>query len=302
MPALNIFEWSAWNRFLAVTLMPNAQRVKVTPGFALNLAETVGPASLLHVNLSRPNRAFPNYIEWLDRHRQLGKPVINGYCASIDKWSVQESCARTGLPCVRASQFGDAAEMMIVKSRANYGGLSEKKLSADLVGDLKPSAWSYQQRVQLFRRDQVPSGIWDDSSLTVERYVSNPTGRFRRAYVAGDYVAVATSRADDVLKVMDHSAGVDLVSDTLGKNLSLDPRDPLSVAYRIAQAMRVDFAAIDLAVDENDINYPIDVNTTPSWGDDHDPRLLRELADAMAILVEKGSLHADAGPSSAAVK
>jgi glutathione synthase/RimK-type ligase-like ATP-grasp enzyme len=293
MPVLNIFEWIAWDRFLAVIAVPETNRIRVTPGHALRPAEADAPAALLHVNLSQPNLAFPNYREWLASYEEIGRPVINGYCASIDKWSVQDACARAGLPQARAARDGEAGEMLIAKSRANYGGLGEGKLDAGLVGDLSPPPWPYPERVQLFRRDELPAPMWDDPRLTVERYVNNPEGKFRRTYVVGEYVGAVTSRSDDVLKSLTQREGSnEFVSVKSAKDRPDDPRDPLYVTYRIAQAMRVDFAAIDLALDDDGVNHPIDVNTTPSWGTGHNPRLLREVGEAMAVLVERGSLWA----------
>lgn len=292
MRVLDIFEWLAWDRFLAVLAVPDANRITVTPGSALIPAEADSPTALLHVNLTWPNIAFPNYREWLASYEEIGRPAINGYCSSIDKWSIQEACAGAGLPHVRAGRDGDPGEMLIAKTRANYGGLAEAKLNPDLVGDLSPPPWPYPQRVQLFRRDEVPAEMWDDRRVTVERYVCNSTGRFRRTYVVGDYVAAATSHSADILKTMEQRDGVDLVSVRSARDIPYDPRDPISVTYRLAQAMRVDFAALDLAVDEDDVNHPVDVNTTPSFGRDSNPRLIHELAEAMAVLIERGSLHA----------
>ena len=293
MPNLDILEWLAWNQFLAVLAVPDANRITVTPGQALPPATANAPAALLHVNLSRPDQAFPNYDDWLGSYEALGRPVINGYCASIDKWSVQAACAEAGLPCVRTGRDGDPGELVIAKSRANYGGLAESKLSADLVGDLSPPPWPYPERVQLFRRDKVPPEMWDDPRLTIERYVSNAQGWFRRTYIVGEYIAAATSRSEGVLKTMAHDDGVDLVSVKSFRDFSDDPRDPLSVTYRVAQAMRVDFAALDLAMDENGVNHPIDVNTTPSFAGDHNPQFIQEMAEAMAVLVATGSRYAD---------
>jgi len=292
MSDLDIFEWLAWDRFLAVIATRDPNRITVTPGSVLGLPEDDGPPALLHVNLSRPEIAFPNYAEWIARYEELGRPVINGYCASIDKWSIQEACEAAGLPHVRIAREGDPGELVIAKTRANYGGLAEAKLDPKLAGGLAPPPWPYPQRVQLFRRDAVPAAMWDDPRMTVERYVRNSKGRFRRAYVVGDYVAVATSYSDDVLKTMEQRDGVDLVSVKSAKDLPYDPRDPISVTYRLARAMRVDFAALDLALDEDGVNHPIDVNTTPSWGRDHNPRLIQELTEAMAVLIDRGSLHA----------
>jgi hypothetical protein len=293
MPVLNIFEWSAWDGFLLTHAVPGAHRISIMPGSTLSLAAASAPPAFIHVNLSQPATAFPNYFEWLASYADTNVPVINGYCASIDKWSVQKACTDAGLPHVRTARHGEPDEILIAKSRANYGGLFEGKIAANLVGEIAPPDWPYPQRVQLFRREEVPPAMWDDARLTVERYVSNPAGQFRRSYVVGHYVAAATSFSEQTLKTMDHRGGVDFISIKSAKDRPYDPRDPLSVTYKIAQAMRVDFAALDLAVDEHGVNHPIDVNTTPSWGEDRNPQLIHELGEAMELLIENGSLYAD---------
>ena len=139
--------------------------------------------------------------------------------------------------------------------------------------------------------------VWKTPGLTVERFVSNPAGSFHRAYVVGRYVAAATSRADGHVKEMDHRPGVEFRSSFDATSLPAADRDPLSVAFRLAREMRADYAAIDLAIDSDGIAHAIDLNTTPWWGDDTNPRLTDELATAFAILAQTGSLYAS--PASA---
>jgi hypothetical protein len=57
--------------------------------------------------------------------------------------------------------------------------------------------------------------------------------------------------------------------------------------------MRVDFAAIDLALDEDGLPYPLDLNTTPVWGRraDLNPRLIGELIEAFRPLLAGGSRY-----------
>lgn len=294
MPRLRVVEWRAWQRFLITHVVPDAEPVTATPGSELcSLAPPTGPA-LIHVNLSRPWAAFGDYELWLTAHEQAGLPVLNGYCHSIDKWAIQDACDAAGLSRVRASRDGDPEETLILKTRANHRGLYEQELSPDMVGDMLPPPWPYPERVHKLKRRDVPASLWEDRRIAIERFVTNAEGRFQRAYVVGDYVAVATSYSDKLVKEMDHRNGVELVSTEMASARPLDARDPLAVAFRLAREMRVDFAALDLALDEDGIVYPLDLNTTPSWGRyaDLNPRLIGELIEAFRPLIEHGSSFA----------
>lgn len=293
MPQLQVFEWFAWQRYLITHVAPGAERLAATPGERLlSLPQRDAPA-LMHVNLSRPRAAFPDYEDWLRRYEDIGLPVLNGYCPSIDKWALHEACAAAGLPQIRAGRDGDPDEMLVLKSRANHIGRYDRLLPAEMIGDMAPPPWPYPERVHKLARRDVPSGMWDDPRIAIERYVGNAAGRFQRAYVAGEYAAVATSASPRLVKEMDHRGGVDLVSTAAASGRPIGDGDSLAVAFRLAEAMRVDFAAIDLALDEDGLPYPLDLNTTPVWGRraDLNPRLIGELIEAFRPLLAGGSRY-----------
>lgn len=291
MPAaFRVFEWFAWDRFLITHILPNARRIPVLPGFNLSDLDTCAAPAMVHVNLSRPGSAFPDYVAWLARYEQAGSPVVNGYFESIDKWVIQEACKLAGLPHVRAGRHGDPEETLIIKVRANHRGRYERQLPVEITGELAPPSWPYPDRVHKLKRNEIPDNVWEDPRITVERYIGNAQGRFRRAYVAGEYVAVAMSHSPDLVKEMDHRRGVELISTPDASQRPLNERDPLSVAYQLARTMRVDFGALDLAVDDSDIVYPVDVNTTPVWRGGGEG-LIHELSEAFASLIEKGSRY-----------
>ncbi len=300
MPQLQVFEWFAWEDYLITHIAPGAARVPVTPGIRLCSVKQRGAPAIVHVDLSRPRTVFPDYEHWLMSYEQLGLPVLNGYCLSIDKWAVQDACAAAGLPQVRAARDGDPDEMLIIKTRANHIGKYERLLAPEVAGDMSPPPWPYPERVHRLARRDVPDAMWDDPRIAVERYITNAQGLFQRAYVAGDYVAVATSASPKLIKEMNHRKGVDLISTTSASERPNDPRDSLSAAFRLAQAMRVDFAALDLALDDAGIPHPIDLNTTPAGWEDPtvNPRLIGELIDAFDSLLANGSRYSPARKSS----
>jgi hypothetical protein len=290
---LHVYEWGGWNKFLITHAVPAAKRVEVTPGSLLCSFGLQTMPAMLHVNLSRPETIFPDYKQWLAVHEETGRPVLNGYCVSLDKWATQEACAAAGLRHVRASAEGDPDEVLILKSRANHCGMHEGLLPADLAGDMAPPPWPYPERIHRLKRKEIAAEIWDNRQLTVERYISNRQGRFHRAYVVGEYVAVATSTSPQLVKEMSHDGGVELISTMAAASRPLDHKDPIAAAYQLARAMRVDFAALDLAIDEDEMVYPIDLNTTPHWGKSAtlNPRLIKEMRDAFEPLIVKGSQY-----------
>jgi glutathione synthase/RimK-type ligase-like ATP-grasp enzyme len=148
--------------------------------------------------------------------------------------------------------------------------------------------WTAPERVIVARRRNVDPQVWAASSLTVERFINNPAGRFHRAYLLGDRVAVATSHASNPFKDMVHNQDTALATTEAAHLRASSLQDPIHVAQRIATAMEIDYAAIDLMEDEAGVIYPVDVNTTPYWGDLSNPALIdhlkagwRQLADAV---------------------
>lgn len=291
---LRIFEWSAWGGFLINSLVPDATRVSVKPGSTLCDVGAPDAPTMIHVNLSRPRDVFPDFDLWLNECAQSGYPPLNGYCVSIDKWALQAACAACGLPGVRALPEGHPDEMLLLKARANHSGEYERLLDPELFGDLAPPPWPYPERVHVSPRHAVPDFMWKDARIAVERFVSNPAGRFHRAYIAGEYVAVATSHSPGVMKEMDHSRGIEFRSVRNASLVADDDHDPVSVVYRTARAMKIDFAALDLAVDDKGVVYAIDLNATPWWGLDENPQLIDEMGAAFTSLVSSGSrFHTD---------
>lgn len=291
MAILQVFEWCAWDGFLITHVMPTAQRIPVAPTLLLPGADEFDGTPLLHINLTQPGRAFRNFDAWLTGFERAARPVLNGYFGSIDKWAIQAACKAQGLPDVRADRGGNPAELLVMKARANHYGRHERSLSAAIVGDMAPPPWPYPERVHCLPRSAIPITAWDDPRMTIERYISNRDDCFIRAYVAGDYVAAVTSHATGLVKEMDQTKAVGTISSFAGHERTFDCRDPLFVAHRLAQAMRVDFGALDLAVDDDGLLHAIDLNTTPAWGFESNlnPRLISELGDAVAGLAQVGS-------------
>jgi len=290
---LQVVEWNAWERFMITHILPDAQCITATPGAPLSALTMPSAPALIHVNLSRPRTVFPDYSDWLRAHEEAGRPVLNGYCRSIDKWAVQEACAAAGLPQVRARRDGDPDELVIIKSRANHCGLYEQTLPEEMTGDMTAPPWPYPERIHKLRRREVPEPLWTDRRIAIERFVSNASGRYQRAYVAGDYAAVVTAFSPDLVKQINQRHVTEMISDDAAASRPADNRDPLSVTFRLARAMQADFAALDLALDEDGAPHPIDLNTTPSWGEETDlnPRLIGEMREAFEPLLRAGSPH-----------
>jgi len=291
MTTLTVFEWNAWDRFLITHVAPTARPITVMPGGCIGPADLAVEAPMVHINLSRPMTAFPDYFEWLETYAAAGTPVLNGYFGSIDKWAVQDACELAGLPTVRAGRDGEGDEPLVIKARANHYGRYERRLPRELIGDMEPPPWPYPERVHRLLRKDVPAEAWEDPRFAVERFIGNQAGKFMRCYVAGTYAAAAVSYSPDLVKEMDQRFCTELFSTDCANLLPLASDDPLAVTYRLAQQMRVDFAALDLAVAEDGSVYPVDLNTTPIWGNETDlnPRLISELRTAFAKLIASGS-------------
>jgi hypothetical protein len=229
-----------------------------------------------HLNLTQ-TASFPHDRSELCRALlRAGIATVNADVTNISKAFIQAACRRLGLPATEAPPEGDPDEMLIVKTNLNYGGLGERSLG---VGDLRMlgrgasecaiDAKSYK----ILKRRDVAHSEWNDPALFIERFVRNCADRFCRAYIFGEHFVISEVVDPSVLKKM--PAGIERSNfffrfDQNGcEPMGASSARLTSLARQIrrfAESLRIDFAALDVVIDDDDRSYIIDVNTTPSWG------------------------------------
>lgn len=279
-----IFEWSAWEGFLASQLFPKCSRVGIDPFSDREWDKCVAAldatdAVLFQINLAQTKLA-PPFRQRL--HALLGERricALNADVTDLRKRVLQGSLRRYGLRSTLAKLHGAPDELLIVKTDLNHGGLHERKVDPSRLRslglDLPPSLEIDAKSYPLLMRKDIPDDWYRDGGLIFERYIGNTRERFHRAYVCGEHVIVCQAHAAGHIKKLQHDsrdinyfffrdefAGGRIPLDCDG----LEPLDTLSQLGAFLEIMAVDYAAIDI-VNDGTAAYIVDINTTPWAGE-----------------------------------
>jgi hypothetical protein len=288
-----VYDWSGYKGSLLESLVPGARRIRAILGQKPERLARRLPRStrllIVHLDIS-DNAPFISSAQEFGRVlSERGIEVLNHLLPDIRKRTVQACCQSYGLPCVAAEENGDKDEMLIVKTDLNSGGTREQQLSSGQkarfklpasIGRLKGPAGYFVKR-----RGDLGADIWQDPDLVVERYMTNPQGRFYRVYFAGN--AVVISEAYDQKPVKRMGGDIRRHNHLLWRqnerlHCDSDGGSTLSPALLrtagvFAHRFQLDYGAIDVVESDSGEFHIVDVNKTPYWGDESQPGLLEHL-------------------------
>ena len=203
-----------------------------------------------------------------------GVRCFNAGAVDVSKRRLHRECERLGLGTTLASSEGDPAELLIVKTDLNYGGAAERRLSSSQrrrLGMPEPSRGvaavqrlaRSQQEYPLMLRRGVPPEWWSDEQLVIERFVENRAQRFARVHFLGDRTTLTHATCRKPIKKLPGSESIEH-SFFIGEET--DASGIVCAANRLRRALRLDFGAMDIVLDDNGGHYFIDVNHTPYSG------------------------------------
>lgn len=287
---LVVYEWHAWQGFLVSQVFPRAFRLPAHVDDSLEaILDTIprtAAAFLFHLDCSRTYH-FPHQRSALIQALHArGIHVLNWATTDITKRHLQSACQQLGLHTVQAAQEGDPQTRLIVKTNLNSGGYGERRLSVaerTLLG--APAAFapiSNATEYCVLPRQDIPSAWWEQPALAIERYIENQANRIHRVHVAGPRLVLSTGVAEGVLRRFGterQRVNYFLTRTTLAENSA-----PSQAVAQILQQVlpfldgfELDYGAIDVVEDDTGSPYIIDVNTTPGWGEAHQPGLFEHL-------------------------
>jgi hypothetical protein len=297
-----IYEWQTNRQFLFPVLCPSSVRIEAN---ANDWAEDVlrrlsGRIRLFafHLNLTQ-TASFPQDRPALCRAlARSGVSVVNAEVTNISKAFIQATCRRLGLPTTEAVPEGDPAEMLIIKTNLNYGGMGDKVLdTADLriLGCSAAESTMDAKSYKILKRRDVTLKEWNDPTLFVERFIQNVNDRFCRAYCLNEYLVI--SEVVDPLPIKKMPLGIHRQNSFFRfheeelEAIGTPSARATNLAYQMnkfVRFLRLDFAGLDVVVDDDGRNYIIDVNTTPSWRDSVAPDIVIFLRCGLEALINRG--------------
>src|SRR6185437_884209 len=122
---LVVCEYNAWYRYTIQEVRPDAFRIPLRPGEAgrrvLRAIPRDARAVVMHVNVSRTAGVIADEAMLWAALRARGVTLINADASDIRKRTLHARCLELGLPSLRASRSGPAAERVVIKTDLNYG-------------------------------------------------------------------------------------------------------------------------------------------------------------------------------------
>ncbi|MFT4927139.1 MAG: hypothetical protein ACI8WB_003245 [Phenylobacterium sp.] len=287
-----IYQWHTRDNFLLQNLFPHAQIIKAQPQAddqrLIDMARQIAaqhPNQPLHwffqLNLSYSEHWLNQRSHLLSVLSTLGFTVYNGQVTDTRKRYVQQLNQQLGLNCVTIEQSQQLKDslLVMVKSNYNYGGEFESQLSPEqlIALDLRSNIGCDIQGFDSYYQTTmaaVDKTLFDDERVVIERYIENLDQRFYRMYRCGNHAILSEIVNPDVVKKMrpglprknwyfafdqcKHHAYQALIND----------------ASLMFNAIKMNFGAIDIVMDDEDNGYIIDINPTPGWGSENQSKVL----------------------------
>ncbi len=295
-----IYEWRAWSSFLFPTLFPDSTRIQAKlEDWDSDVLSQLPPTTkffVFHLNMTHTSvvphhrRALCCYLE------KNGILAVNADATNISKAFVQLTCQRLGLQTTLATREGEPEEKVIIKTNRNYGGLGESEIAIPIRRLLGLESFANSMDAKSYRitrRRDIEPEIWLRTDLVVERFIENSRDLFYRAYWLCSQLVV--SEVVDPLPIKKMPEGIERRNWFF--RLSCDaptpaeetPRSIQMLATEIAlliHSTRLDFGTLDIVVNDSSEFFFVDINTTPSWRDTHDPQIVPFLRAGLSAMSE----------------
>jgi len=267
----------AWRGFLAARLFPAATRLHAHFEDSVESVLARIPADathfLFHISATITTAFTSSRADLLAALGARGIRTINASLTDISKPAIQRQCAELSLPVALAARTLPADTPVIVKKSLNFAGKTEKYLPQSELARLGMHLAHHvpdPENYRIMPAGDVPQPWWDDPALCIERYISNDEGRYHRALLWQDRLAVLEAINPHPIKKAAGNASSHWLRFRLvdgryrpadGSRADLEPLLAQVAAYARATGLR--FGAIDTVLSNSGEYYLIDVNTTP---------------------------------------
>lgn len=280
-PVIAVYEWNAWEHFMIRRLFPTATRIEATPLDAPERVAALVPPQcrmlVFHLNCTLTKDFLENREQLLQLLAADGIRVLNAQVTDISKRKLHEACRTLGLNSTLTSANGRPNDQVIVKTQLNYGGASERQLSAEQRHLLAlpdraiplPCLEDYPSEYPVLARQDVPLDWWRDPQLCIEDFIQNSADRIYRVWLLRDRISVADAICPGLIKKFPHSSQRSfshLRLDADGSVIGLlRPELPfLDDVLALRRHFALDYGAIDVVQNDDGRCFIIDINTTPS--------------------------------------
>ncbi|MBL4672699.1 MAG: hypothetical protein JKX81_10615 [Arenicella sp.] len=270
-----VYEWQAWDGFLISHLIADYCRMPASyfdqpADFDRFLTPNI-KAVLLQVNLSEQGwypQKRQQIIGYLKSRNIL---VLNAQIVDITKSALHLLLESVDLPHLGATQELSDDSQLFVKSNLNWGGEVEERLPkglhAKFIGEQSRSITRFDEYYLTTKKSLRPDA-WQDSTIVIEKYVTNDENSFYRVYALGESVVVVKAHSDHLIKKISgdrRDKNFLLSKEQLQTEQTLLPKGLQELLCAFTQRVPVDYFCLDI-VHDNENFYVVDLNTTPYSG------------------------------------
>ena len=208
-----VYDWSAWDGTLITNICADARRIRAKfeerPEHLLRRLPRRADRVLVHLDISEHSPFPAASTEIASALSARGIEILNFNVRDIRKRTIQSACIAYGLPALLPTPIGPDDELLIVKTDLNSGGRREqqlpKRLKQRLNLPLQLGLIKTPKEYFVCHRAALTAELWNDPELVIERYVTNPAGRFFRVYVMKGALVISSGCTQNPLKRMgDH--------------------------------------------------------------------------------------------------
>jgi hypothetical protein len=282
-----VYEWRAWTDFLLARVLPEAKPIQASVGDEWIRVLDAVPPDIEYFFFQLNSTHSAGFVQ--DRDLLLsalasrGVRCVNAFAMDASKHALHAACRQLGFPVLQADENGDAGELLILKTDLNVAGTNEEHLTAperERLGIPAPSDSVLQllasrepgRLYPILPRAAIPSRWWRDPQIIIERLVENRQDRFIRVHLLLHHATVTDAVCPGPIKKLPqctkavhyHFSDTERVSGAEG---DVDfPKEVLRNCRVLCSAMKLDYGAFDIVLDDNSNFYFIDVTGTPYAG------------------------------------
>ncbi len=274
-----VYHRAPWRHSLIFNLYPGARRIPADFDDRAPQILARVPADarffLYHIDLTNSAMFPQGRAELTAALRARGIEVLNSDLTDTSKPYIHQACIRAGINCPRADRDGDGDELIMVKTAANCGGASERKLGTGRrrqLGVTEPhDEIMHTHLYKVFPRRAIQDEWWNDPRLSFDRYINNRENRMWRIAFFLDHLMLTEYAAPGYCKKLDRydyrlnsfgrwsADGIELSE----KNCDVPP-GLVTEFVGITGELGLRFGSLDFVRDDLGNYYVIDVNPTPA--------------------------------------
>jgi hypothetical protein len=250
--------------YLLAELLPDAVLLPLDQAPIANKFKMIIFHTDLTVSSNHPT--WRSSFSW--KSASTGAVVWNACATNISKRRIHRAVSALGMPSLQVSGELVLDTHVIVKSNQNCGGIAESRLAGTVSKPTRVHQVAGTKNYIVCELREVDRDLKQHVQVVIERYVENAQGIFFRVYRAGVRFVVCQAESKNQIKQMGFgNPRISAFFPTLDykPDCEIEFLEAARQASLISSELGLQFGTVDLVMDDTNVLYVCDVNSTPFW-------------------------------------